>query len=91
MDPRSTQFMQFESTASASPLQDRQSGDLEGLEVQERGGIESVAELADEGQDFEAERLQAIERAPDPDQSEIKLKRIPNRTGPQAFKNRNRL
>ena len=91
MDPRSTQFIQFSPTNPEPPVQDKQSGDLEGLETDEREGMESVAELADEGQDFEAERLEAIENAPDPDQSEIQPRKIPNRSGPRKFKDRNRL
>lgn len=68
-----------------------QSGDLEGLETDESESNESVAELADEGQDLEAEKLEGIERARDPDQGALAPRKVPNRRQPQAFKNRNRL
>ena len=91
MDPRSSQFMAFSPGPSEPPIQDKQAGDLEGLETDERESIESVAELADEGQDFEAEQLEGIENAPDPDQSAIPVRKIPNRSGPRKCKDRNRL
>jgi len=92
MDPRSSQFSAFSPTALRDQhIQDNQSGDLEGLETDETESVESVAELANEGQDFEAEQLEGIENAPDPDQSEIPARKIPNRTGPRKFKDRNRL
>lgn len=68
-----------------------QSGDLEGLETDETETNESVAELADKGQDLEAEELEGIERARDPDQGAIPPRKVPNRQQPRAFKNRNRL
>lgn len=68
-----------------------QSGDLEGLEQDETESNESVAELADEGQDLEAEELEGIEEARDPDQGALTPRTVPNRQQPRAFKNRNRL
>lgn len=68
-----------------------QSGDLEGLETDETESNESVAELADEGQDLEAEELEGIERARDPDQGALPPRKVPNRQQPRAFKNRNRM
>jgi hypothetical protein len=76
-------------TSQAPALRGELSGDLEGLETDETEGFESVTELAEEGQDYEAERLEAIERAPDPDQSELKPRRVPNRKG--KFEDRNRI
>ena len=83
---------QFSPVTDERPaLRSEQSGDFEGLETHERKGFESVTELADEGQDLEAERLEAIEKAPDPDQSELKSRDLPNESGPRKFEDRNRL
>jgi len=72
-------------------LRGEQSGDFEGLEIHERKGFESVTELAEEGQDLEAERLDAVEKAPDPDQTELKTRDLPNQSRPRKFEDRNRL
>jgi|SRR5579872_146218 len=74
-----------------SALRGEQSGDFEGLEIHERKGFESVTELAEEGQDLEAERLDAVEKAPDPDQTELKTRKIPDQPVPRKFEDRNRL
>ena len=78
-------------TDNRSALRGEQSGDFEGLETHERKGFESVTELAEEGQDLEAERLDAVEKAPDPDQTELKTRNLPNQTRPRKFEDRNRL
>ena len=83
---------QFSPATDQRPaLRGEQSGDFEGLEVHERKGFESVTELADEGQDLEAERLDAVEKAPDPDQTELKTRKLPSRPAPRKFEDRNRL
>jgi hypothetical protein len=48
-----------------------QSGDTEGLSDVEGADSESVEELVEEGQDFEAELVDAVEKAPDPDEGEL--------------------
>ena len=48
-----------------------QSGDTEGLSDVEDVDSESVEELVEEGQDFEAELVDAVEKAPDPDEGEL--------------------
>jgi hypothetical protein len=48
-----------------------QSGDTEGLSAVATGNSESVAELVEEGQDLEAEKVSGIEDAPDPDEAEV--------------------
>ena len=50
-----------------------QSGDIEGLSVVATGNSESVAELVEEGQDLEAEKVSSIEDAPDPDEAEVTI------------------
>jgi len=49
-----------------------QSGDMQGLREDADASSESVAELAAEGQSFEAGLVEAIENAPDADASEVK-------------------
>ena len=48
-----------------------QSGDTTGLSDDEDADSESVEELVEEGQDFEAEMVDAVENAPDPDEAEL--------------------
>lgn len=48
-----------------------QSGDTQGLSDIEEVDSESVVELLEEGQFYEAEVINAIENAPDPDVSEL--------------------
>jgi hypothetical protein len=48
-----------------------QSGDIEGLSTVATGNAESVAELVEEGQDLEAEKVSGVENAPDPDEAEV--------------------
>lgn len=48
-----------------------QSGDAEGLSAFALGDSESVAELVEEGQDLEAEKISGVENAPDPDEAKI--------------------
>lgn len=53
------------------------SGDSEGLPTAPRVDSESVEELADEGQAFEADVIDAVESAPDPDEGEIHTREVP--------------
>jgi hypothetical protein len=48
-----------------------QSGDLQGLSRAEDSNSESVEELVEEGQAFEAEVVSGVENAPDPDEEEV--------------------
>jgi hypothetical protein len=48
-----------------------QSGDLQGLSRAEDSNSESVEELVEEGQAFEAEVISGVENAPDPDEEEV--------------------
>lgn len=48
-----------------------QSGDLQGLSSSEDVDSESVEELLEEGQAFEAEVVSGVENAPDPDEEEV--------------------
>jgi hypothetical protein len=48
-----------------------QSGDTQGLSDVAEAGSESVEELIEEGQAFEAEVISGVEDAPDPDVAEV--------------------
>jgi hypothetical protein len=48
-----------------------QSGDLQGLSRAENADSESVEELIEEGQSFEADVVSGVENAPDADQGEV--------------------
>ncbi len=64
-----------------------QSGDIQGLSSIEGVDSESVRELAEEGQDFEAGIVDAIENAPDPDVSEVKTREVPEDDVPDEYRN----
>jgi hypothetical protein len=64
-----------------------QSGDIQGLSNIEGVDSESVRELAEEGQDYEAGIVDAIENAPDPDVSEVKTREVPEDDVPDEYKN----
>lgn len=64
-----------------------QSGDIQGLSNIEDVDSESVRELAEEGQDFEAGIVDAIENAPDPDVSEVKTREVPEDDVPDEYRN----
>lgn len=64
-----------------------QSGDTQGLSDIEEADSESVEELAEEGQAEEAEVIDAIENAPDPDVSEVRTREVPEDDVPEEYQN----
>jgi hypothetical protein len=54
-----------------------QSGDIQALPRDEDVDSESVEELAEEGQAFEAEVVSGVENAPDADQGEVRTHEVP--------------
>lgn len=54
-----------------------QSGDLQGISRAESADSESVEELLEDGQAFEAEAVSGVEDALDPDESEVTTKEVP--------------
>ena len=54
-----------------------QSGDTQGLADNKEAGSESVKELLEEGQSFEAEVLLGVQNAPDADVAEVHTKQVP--------------
>ena len=62
-----------------------QSGDLQSLPEVAEGDSESVRELAEEGQSFEAEVIDAVENSPDPDVAEVTTREIPEDDVPGEY------
>lgn len=62
-----------------------QSGDIQGLSRRERADSESVTELLEDGQAYEAEVVEGVEDAPDPDVSEVKTHEVPEDDVPEEY------
>jgi N utilization substance protein A len=65
-----------------------QSGDLQGLSNIESAASQSVDELLEEGNSFEAEIVKGIQDAPDADQGEIRTHEVPEDDVPQEYLDR---
>ena len=89
LDPTRTREISETGPETEQPLTGASAGDLEGLETDDNEDFESVAELSNEGQDLEAEEVEAIERTPNADQGDLKPRKVPNRSG--KFSDRNRI
>jgi hypothetical protein len=63
-----------------------QSGDTQGLPETPVGDSESVEELLEEGQTFEAEVLDGVENARDADKSEVKTREVPEDDVPEEYR-----
>jgi hypothetical protein len=64
-----------------------QSGDTQGLSDVEEASSESVAELVEEGQFFEAEVIAGVEDAPDADVAEVHTRQVPEDDVPSEYLN----
>jgi hypothetical protein len=62
-----------------------QSGDTQGLSQREDEDSESVEELTEEGQYFEAEAVSGVENAKDPDQGEVTTSEVPEDDVPSEY------
>lgn len=62
-----------------------QSGDTQGLSDLAGADSESVEELLEEGQSFEAEAVAGVENAPDPDVAEVRTKQVPEDDVPEEY------
>jgi hypothetical protein len=62
-----------------------QSGDNQGLSRKESADSESVEELTEEGQDYEAEVVSGVQNARDPDQGEVTTKEVPEDDVPSEY------
>jgi hypothetical protein len=75
------------------PLQERglgleaggQSGDTEGLSREELADSESVEELVEEGQAFEAGIISGVENAPDADRGPVRTRQVSEDDVPQEY------
>lgn len=64
-----------------------QSGDIQGVSRAEDVDSESVEELTEEGQDFEAEVVSGVENALDPDEGEVHTHEVPEDDVPEEYQN----
>ena len=62
-----------------------QSGDNQGLSRKESADSESVEELSEEGQEYEAEVISGVENARDPDQGEVTTKEVAEDDVPSEY------
>ena len=62
-----------------------QSGDLQGLSNREGADSESVDELLEEGNAFEAEVVKGVEDAPDADEGEVRTHEVPEDDVPEEY------
>jgi hypothetical protein len=62
-----------------------QSGDTEGLSRAELADSESVEELVEEGQAFEAGVISGVENAPDADQGPVRTRQVPEDDVPEEY------
>jgi hypothetical protein len=65
-----------------------QSGDTQGISAAVRTDSESVEELLEEGQSFEAEVVAGVENAPEPGESEVRTKEVPEDDVPEEYRER---
>ena len=63
-----------------------QSGDTQGLPKIPVGDSDSVEELLEEGQTFEAEILEGVENAGDANRSEVKTRQVPEDDVPEEYR-----
>jgi hypothetical protein len=66
-----------------------QSGDTQGLSDVAEAGTESVEELVEEGQSFEAEVISGVEDSPDADVAEVHTKQVPEDDVPPEYLDEN--
>jgi hypothetical protein len=62
-----------------------QSGDTQGIPDAAEADSESVEELLEEGQSFEAGIVSGVENAPDPDVAEVTTREFPEDDVPQEY------
>ena len=63
-----------------------QAGDIQGLPGVPVGDSESMEELLEEGQTYEAEVLNGVENARDADKSEVKTREVPEDDVPDEYR-----
>jgi hypothetical protein len=71
--------------AGLGPGSAGQSGDIQGLSDVAEADSESVVELLEEGQSFEAEAVSGVEDSPDGEVSEVRTKQVPENDVPTEY------
>jgi len=87
-DPRDTGLFDTPRRSQArgiGPEAGGQAGDTEGLSRDEIAGPESVEELLEEGQAYEAAVISGVENAPDADQAEVTTRQVPEDDVPEEY------
>ena len=64
-----------------------QSGDLQGISDVADANSESVKELVEQGNAFEADAVDGVENAKDPDVSEVTTRQVPEDDVPEEYLN----
>ena len=64
-----------------------QSGDLQGISDVAGADSESVKELVEQGNAFEADAVDGVENAQDPDVSEVTTRQVPEDDVPEEYRN----
>lgn len=64
-----------------------QSGDIQGMPIRPEADSQTVEELAEEGNAFEADAVEGVEDAKDPDISEVKTREVPEDDVPAEYLN----
>jgi N utilization substance protein A len=64
-----------------------QSGDNQGISDVADADSESVEELVEEGNSFEAAAVEGVEHAKDPDVSEVTTRQVPEDDVPEEYRN----
>ncbi|HZS55174.1 MAG TPA: hypothetical protein VFA65_12275 [Bryobacteraceae bacterium] len=78
-------------TVERPPNSGGQAGDTQGISTAEDVDSESVDELVEEGQSFEASVISGIENAPTPDVSEVRTREVPVDDVPPEYLDQDRL
>jgi hypothetical protein len=63
-----------------------QSGDIQGISDVADADSESVEELVEEGNSFEAAAVEGVENAKDPDVSEVTTRQVPEDDVPEEYR-----
>jgi hypothetical protein len=87
---QSAEIASIESLHESFNEADVQSGDLQGLSREEDADSESIAELASEGQSFEAEAIGGVEYAGDSPVRELRTRQVREDDVPLEYLNQER-
>lgn len=63
-----------------------QAGDTQGIGARADVNSEGVEELLEEGQSFEAEVVDGVENAPEPDQGRVRTREVPEDDVPEEYR-----